>query len=86
MKSNENLYANFVRIIQISICDPYTLYVYFLVPLCFGLLNCVMWGFIMDFLKNNLPNLVIPGNCHFLLQFLRMRSHGKVNIDLAYLV
>lgn len=43
-------------------------------------------GLYHDFSKNYLPNLVIPSNCHFLLEFLKMGSNGKVNIDLVYLI
>lgn len=43
-------------------------------------------GFYYDFSKNYLQNLVIPSNCHFLLEFLKMGSNGKVNIDLGYLI
>lgn len=61
------------------------LYICVLVPLCFGLWNYDM-GLYHDFSKNYLPNLVIPSNCHFLLEFLKMGSNGKVNIDLVYLI
>lgn len=43
-------------------------------------------GLYYDFSKNYLPNLAIPSNCHSLLEFLKMGSNGKVNIDLAYLI
>lgn len=43
-------------------------------------------GLYCDFSKNYLQNLVIPSNCHFLLEFLKMGSNGKVNIDLGYLI
>lgn len=43
-------------------------------------------GLCHDFTKKSLPNLVTPSNCHFLLEFLKMESNGKVNIDLVYLI
>lgn len=58
----------------------------YLVTSHFSLLNCVIWYFIMDFSEDNLPNLVLPSNCHFLLEFPKVGSNRNVNIDLVYLI
>lgn len=33
----------------------------------------------MDLSKNNLPNLVVPSNCNFLSEFLKMGCNGIGN-------
>lgn len=42
-------------------------------------------GLYYGLLKEQFTKFGIPSNCHFLLEFLKMRSHGKVKIDLCAL-
>lgn len=40
----------------------------------------------MHLSENNLPNLAMPRNYSFLLEFLKMECNGKGNTDLVYLI